>query len=190
MTDEDAFIRTILADPGNAAPRLVYADWLDERGDADSACRAEYLRVECELDRLRSKDRKKRPLQERLSKLREFVGDDWWRQFDYAKVEYCVEFEYKCPQRWDTLQPTDNTAVRHCQVCQQEVYYCEDTGEARQRADAGQCVAIDTRSAKVSLQLVRTRRARGMLLGKVVARVPARLPLSERGLRTDGRRSG
>ena len=31
---DDAFIRAILADPGEDALRLVYADWLDERGDA------------------------------------------------------------------------------------------------------------------------------------------------------------
>lgn len=40
MADEEAFIGTILTDPGNTAPRLVYADWLEEREDTDSACRA------------------------------------------------------------------------------------------------------------------------------------------------------
>src|SRR5262245_23761249 len=43
MSDEDAFIQAILADPGDNAARLVYADWLDERGDP----RAEYLRRLC-----------------------------------------------------------------------------------------------------------------------------------------------
>ena len=32
MTDEDALIRAIIAAPADDAPRLVYADWLDERG--------------------------------------------------------------------------------------------------------------------------------------------------------------
>ena len=32
MNDEAAFLRTILASPGDDAPWLVYADWLDERG--------------------------------------------------------------------------------------------------------------------------------------------------------------
>src|SRR5262245_55358117 len=41
MSDEDAFLRAIAAGPGDAAPRLVYADWLEEHGDP----RAEYLRV-------------------------------------------------------------------------------------------------------------------------------------------------
>ena len=44
MSDDEAFIRAIVATPGDEAPRLVYADWLDERGDARGA----YLRAEAE----------------------------------------------------------------------------------------------------------------------------------------------
>jgi len=29
---EDVFIRAILAAPQDAAPRLIYADWLEEQG--------------------------------------------------------------------------------------------------------------------------------------------------------------
>jgi len=32
MTDDEALIRAIVAAPGNDAPRLVCADWPDERG--------------------------------------------------------------------------------------------------------------------------------------------------------------
>jgi uncharacterized protein (TIGR02996 family) len=41
MIEEDAFIRAMLAAPGDATPRLIYADWLEERGDP----RNEYLRL-------------------------------------------------------------------------------------------------------------------------------------------------
>lgn len=41
-----AFLRAILDRPDDDAPRLVYADWLDDRGDAD---RAELIRVQCEI---------------------------------------------------------------------------------------------------------------------------------------------
>jgi uncharacterized protein (TIGR02996 family) len=41
MTDEDAFIRAIQADPDDTTTRLVYADWLEERGQP---ARAETLR--------------------------------------------------------------------------------------------------------------------------------------------------
>jgi uncharacterized protein (TIGR02996 family) len=46
MSDEDAFVRAILADPINQGLRLLYADWLEERGDP----RAEYLRLRAALD--------------------------------------------------------------------------------------------------------------------------------------------
>jgi uncharacterized protein (TIGR02996 family) len=43
VDDEAAFLRAIADAPEDLAPRLVYADWLDEHGYAD---RAEYLRAE------------------------------------------------------------------------------------------------------------------------------------------------
>lgn len=44
ISDDEAFIRTIVDRPGDDLPRLVYADWLDERGDPRGA----YLRAETE----------------------------------------------------------------------------------------------------------------------------------------------
>jgi uncharacterized protein (TIGR02996 family) len=44
VSDESAFLAAISASPGDDLPRLVYADWLDERGDP----RAAYLRAEVE----------------------------------------------------------------------------------------------------------------------------------------------
>jgi uncharacterized protein (TIGR02996 family) len=48
---DTAFLRTILADPDDDAPRLIYADWLDEQGDAD---RAEFIRLQIRLARMES----------------------------------------------------------------------------------------------------------------------------------------
>ena len=45
MTDEAAFLSAIRAAPADAAPRLVYADWLEERGDG----RAEFVRLQHQL---------------------------------------------------------------------------------------------------------------------------------------------
>src|SRR4051794_533693 len=44
--NEQAFLRAICAAPDDDGPRLVYADWLDEQGDAD---RAEFIRLQCAL---------------------------------------------------------------------------------------------------------------------------------------------
>ncbi|WP_439625976.1 TIGR02996 domain-containing protein [Gemmata sp.] len=46
--DEAGFLAAICAAPDDDTPRLVYADWLQERGDE---ARAEFIRVQCELAR-------------------------------------------------------------------------------------------------------------------------------------------
>lgn len=45
MTEEDALIAAIKAAPNDDLPRLVYADWLDERGAEGDAERAEFIRL-------------------------------------------------------------------------------------------------------------------------------------------------
>src|SRR5436309_2054552 len=44
MTEDEAFIRAVVDGPGDDTPRLVYADWLDDRADP----RGTYLRAEAE----------------------------------------------------------------------------------------------------------------------------------------------
>jgi uncharacterized protein (TIGR02996 family) len=41
MNDDEAFLQAIATTPDDDSPRLIYADWLDERGDQ----RARYLRI-------------------------------------------------------------------------------------------------------------------------------------------------
>ncbi len=44
-----ALLRTVCESPEDDAPRLVFADWLDENGEPE---RAEFVRVQCEIARL------------------------------------------------------------------------------------------------------------------------------------------
>src|SRR5262245_223024 len=46
--DERTFIQMIREQPDDDGPRLVFADWLEDQGDAD---RAEFIRVQIELSR-------------------------------------------------------------------------------------------------------------------------------------------
>jgi uncharacterized protein (TIGR02996 family) len=62
MADDEAFIRAIRAHPDDDLPRLVYADFLEERGDA---ARAEFVRVQIELARLPAGDRRRKALEAR-----------------------------------------------------------------------------------------------------------------------------
>jgi uncharacterized protein (TIGR02996 family) len=48
MSDREALLTAVFASPADDAPRLVYADWLDEHGQPE---RAEFIRVQCELAR-------------------------------------------------------------------------------------------------------------------------------------------
>jgi uncharacterized protein (TIGR02996 family) len=56
----ESFLQSIIEAPDDDGPRLIYADWLDEHGEAD---RAEFIRLQCAVAQLPAGDR-------RLSKLR------------------------------------------------------------------------------------------------------------------------
>src|SRR4051794_6643142 len=49
MTHDEALWQAIIDAPEEDAPRLVYADWLEEHGQPE---RAEFIRVQCELAKL------------------------------------------------------------------------------------------------------------------------------------------
>jgi uncharacterized protein (TIGR02996 family) len=66
MNDEQGFLNALTASPGDDTTRLVYADWLDERGDA----RGEYLRIDCKLADLHETDPRWNSLESRLANLR------------------------------------------------------------------------------------------------------------------------
>jgi uncharacterized protein (TIGR02996 family) len=57
MSDAPALLEAIRAAPDDDAPRLVYADWLDEHGQPE---RAEFIRVQCELARRKSPELRQR----------------------------------------------------------------------------------------------------------------------------------
>jgi uncharacterized protein (TIGR02996 family) len=46
MSDEEALLQAIWAEPDDDAPRMVYSDWLEENGQPE---RAEFIRIQIEL---------------------------------------------------------------------------------------------------------------------------------------------
>src|SRR5213592_2553115 len=48
MSDRDALLEAVFARPADDAPRLVYADWLDEHGEPAQAA---FIRAQVELAR-------------------------------------------------------------------------------------------------------------------------------------------
>jgi uncharacterized protein (TIGR02996 family) len=53
MALDQAFLDDIIEHPDDDTPRLIYADWLEDRGDQASAARAEFIRVQCRLSACR-----------------------------------------------------------------------------------------------------------------------------------------
>src|SRR5262245_33612921 len=144
MTDDRAFINAIIANPDDNDLRLVYADWLEERGDP----RGEFLRLEAAAARsTEASDFLAK--HGRLQELRQLIDRGWLAQMGRSKIELCqVEFAFQCPKKWENLQITDKPPVRFCDACRQNVYYCHSIEEAQRHAWKGHCVAVDAGVAR------------------------------------------
>jgi uncharacterized protein (TIGR02996 family) len=82
MTEERAFLLAILERPDDDAPKLIYADWLEERGDP----RAEFLQlvVKSRQERAVTPDQRRRhdELSAELAELHVRQQREWRRGFD------------------------------------------------------------------------------------------------------------
>jgi uncharacterized protein (TIGR02996 family) len=78
MTPDEAFLQDVCEHPDDDAPRLVYADWLDEH---DQPERAEFIRVECELEHAEEHGPRWRQLTARQIDLIRAHKKDWVRPF-------------------------------------------------------------------------------------------------------------
>jgi uncharacterized protein (TIGR02996 family) len=103
---EAAFLDAIRAEPDVDAHRLVFADWLDENGQAD---RAEFIRTQCEL--ARSADNPRRAhLEERERRLLAAHAREWadpWPRFQ--NWEYAGDGPWRAEFRRGFLEAVDLT---------------------------------------------------------------------------------
>ena len=172
MSDEAAFLQAILANPEDDAPRLVYADWLDERDDALGEVKSAYLRDTALLltPKGRRAQRRVERVRGRLHEAAKKLPGDWLAVVSRVSIEACgTEFEFRCPKRWERLVATADMKVRSCTECQRLVFYCTSMREARAHALNGECVAVDLGLPRTPNDL----RPRRMLLGKIA---PAHRP--------------
>ena len=98
MTDTgDSLLRAVLTDPADDLPRLVYADWLEERNKPGDAERAEFIRVGVEWAKMPpiENDRRKMPphavVQRRLAletRYRSLLRNHWREWF--GPVTFCT----------------------------------------------------------------------------------------------------
>jgi uncharacterized protein (TIGR02996 family) len=73
MSDREAFVAAIAANPADDLPRLVFADWLDEHGEAE---RAEFIRTQIRLSNADVAERKQLDL-----RARELFREHWQHWF-------------------------------------------------------------------------------------------------------------
>jgi uncharacterized protein (TIGR02996 family) len=74
MTHDEAFLEDIIAHPEDDAPRLIYADWLEEHGQQE---RAEFIRVQVALATLHDDDPRREELVAREQELLESHRKEW-----------------------------------------------------------------------------------------------------------------
>jgi uncharacterized protein (TIGR02996 family) len=143
FADELPFIREILFDVKDEAPRWIYADWLEEQGNP----RGQFLRLDLQLHQLPADDPQVAELRKQRNWLVPQIDPAWIALLAQVPIELCpqkVEFDFLCPKRWSQLKPFgDDQCVRYCDQCGKSVTYCFTIDEARLRSVRHQCVAID-----------------------------------------------
>ncbi|MDC3952554.1 hypothetical protein [Polyangium jinanense] len=124
--------------------RLAYA----ARLEATDPQRAEWLRLEVALHENAAEDPTTRA---RFTELSGLVSRDWTDLLGRNEILNCgsakqekqyVRFTFECPERWETLAPTEEASVRFCGRCQERVYLCSRGRDATAHAQAGHCIAV------------------------------------------------
>jgi uncharacterized protein (TIGR02996 family) len=74
VNHEDAFLADIIEHPDDDAPRLVFADWLEDHGQPE---RAEFIRLQCEVETLSPADLRHTALEKRAAAIEKKHGKEW-----------------------------------------------------------------------------------------------------------------
>jgi uncharacterized protein (TIGR02996 family) len=77
MDQAGAFLEDIVAHPEDDAPRLIFADWLDDQGGAANQARAEFIRAQMERHRLHPAQPRARALLRREEELLDRYRGEW-----------------------------------------------------------------------------------------------------------------
>jgi uncharacterized protein (TIGR02996 family) len=147
VDDETAWLAAIADSPGEEV-RLVFADWLEDRGDP----RAEFIRLDCALARLppdcEESTRIRRHLAEKFAELPE----EWVSVVSRAVLAGCCgqPHSFYCPRHtWADLHRFPGKIDRRCLECRRYVILTGDIEVVREVAcgvaPEAKCVAVDPR---------------------------------------------
>lgn len=95
MSVEEAFLAAIRAKPADDTLRLVYADWLEERGDS----RSDFLRLECLMHGMPEESPGYSPLQQQLGEVGGRLDMRWVAAIVRVHAEYGPSHQHpsRCP---------------------------------------------------------------------------------------------
>jgi len=85
MAHHPQLYQTILDHPHDDAPRLIYADWLEEHGDS---VRADFIRLQCRLATMDEWEDDYVPLREQIATIKQTYGKAWLAEFPGLKDRY------------------------------------------------------------------------------------------------------
>jgi uncharacterized protein (TIGR02996 family) len=113
---------------GDAASRIVYADWLEERGETS---RAEIVR------RLADGESPDGELLVELAR----TNVRWRARVLEPAIEGCTRAD--CPKHWGLLERNVRADMRRCATCTKLVLYAVDNGQAKEHQSDGGKVVFD-----------------------------------------------
>jgi uncharacterized protein (TIGR02996 family) len=94
---ESDFLEQIAAQPRQDEPRLLYADWLEQRGEST---RAEFIRLQCRISRSHDTNERLKQLREREEKLRDAYQADWLGEQSSLLERFSVTWNRGMPEQW------------------------------------------------------------------------------------------
>jgi uncharacterized protein (TIGR02996 family) len=122
-SESAALLAAVLAAPDDDAPRLIFADWLDEHGRPD---RAAFIRLQIEFSRLPAFDPHREVVARQADRLFDRHGSDWvaelpqlggisWTDFDRGfpravSAKTLTVFERAAPRIWE-VAPIDTLEI-------------------------------------------------------------------------------
>jgi uncharacterized protein (TIGR02996 family) len=101
MTQDDrTFLTAIQAAPTDETLCLVYADWLEERGD----CRGDFLRLQVLLRSLDPDHLQRRGAEQRISQLRSKIDTEWLTLIEPERIRHARQ-SCICMDAWHKEPP-------------------------------------------------------------------------------------
>ena len=143
---EDQYLAALRANPADDRARLAYARWLEQNGQL---AQSELLVLLAAIRTMTEEDPRFGAFTVRLRELANRVPAAWRAVVALAPIEGCgFALDFRCPKKWELLQPTGADDVRFCGACRSHVYYTNSVSLAGLRARQGHCVVVDLRDTR------------------------------------------